>query len=63
MKKKQIIIQRCKENGFYFEQENEQGHPYNIWFNSKTGSKEILCKNLNECESAIEELKLFKNEK
>ena len=60
--KKQRIIKLCEKNNLIFETENyEQGHKYNIWFNSKTGSKEILCKNLNECLDAITELLTIKN--
>lgn len=55
--KKQKIIELCKKHDLEFITGNfEYGHKYNIWFNSKTGSKEILCKNYNECFEAIVEL-------
>lgn len=34
--------------GLELDRENQQGHRYNLWFNSPTGSKEILLLNLGE---------------
>ncbi len=55
---KQIEIKKiCDEHNLFFEKSNEvSGHPYSIFFNSKTGAKEILCINLAECLTAIDEL-------
>ncbi len=55
--KKQRVIELCQKHNLVFETGNyEYGYRYSIWFNSKTGSKEIICRNLNECIIAIDEL-------
>ena len=57
MSKVTDIERMCKDQNLYFEKSHEiGGHPYCIFFNSKTGSKEIFCRNLKECETAIDEL-------
>ena len=34
-----------------------RGQPWNLVANTRTGSKEILCSNLDECEEAFESLR------
>jgi len=43
--------------GLYLERDTHRGHPYCLWFNSPTGSKEIFIRNLREeFEEAFQEL-------
>ena len=55
---KQIDIKDlCNVHNLFFERSDEvSGHPYCIFLNSKSGSKEIYCRNLAECLVAIDEL-------
>ena len=55
---KQIDIKDlCNVHNLFFERSDEvSGHPYCIFFNSESGAKEILCINLAECLTAIDEL-------
>ncbi len=54
---KQIDIKNlCDVHDLFFEKSNQMSHPYCIFLNSKSGSKEIYCRNLAECLVAIDEL-------
>ena len=49
---------QAKASGFYLERDKRGDHPYCLWFNSPTGSKEIWIKNLKEeFDRAFAELK------
>lgn len=55
------VQQLCIDAGLEFEnpdtgQPEFPGHPYCVFFNSQSGSKEIHCRNLKECQIAIDEL-------
>jgi len=42
----------AKENGLILERDPQYDHKYCLWFNSKTGSKEIWCVNFKEVDQA-----------
>ena len=53
---------QAKLEGFFLERDRRDDHPYCLWFNSLTASKEIWIKNLgDEFEQAFAELKNIKN--
>jgi hypothetical protein len=57
--KRYLALERTiKAHGFVLDDSSKsKGHPYCVWFNSPTGSKEIDCRNLDEVAEAIGTLK------
>ncbi len=53
-----------EHEGFHLEHGTSagDGHVYNVWFNSPTGSKEIFCRNFTEVDLATEELRTIRCE-
>lgn len=52
---------QASQAGFHLERDLLEGHPYCLWFNSPSGSKEIWIRNLtDEFEQAFNELKNIK---
>ena len=63
--KKLTFKQKAEEvrrAGFHLDKEYNQGHRYNVWFNSPSGSKEIFCRNFTEIDQGLKMLQDIREE-